>query len=154
VALGNDGTGSTLFSASNMKPGDTSTHCITVSYTGSLAAAVKLYGSVSHTAGTPDLGPYIDLTVTQGSGGSFASCTGFTADASNATVFSGTLDGTSPFSATNWSNGLTTSFAPTASSQTTQSKTFQFTATLDANAPNTVQGGTASASFTWEAQNT
>jgi hypothetical protein len=152
VHLSDDAAGTALFStaSANMKPGDTVVNCITVSYTGSLAAAVKLYGSV--TAGSPDLGPALSLTVEQvtpAAGG----CSSLTA---TNTVFNGTLEGgTKPFTAyTNYGNGLATTFAPTAASATPQTAMFRFTVTLASTADNSLQGGSAQAAFTWEAQNT
>jgi len=53
-------------------------------------------------------------------------------------------------SATSFATGLGT-WAPTGTASET--RVFQITYTLDPAAPNTVQGGTASIGFTWEAQN-
>jgi hypothetical protein len=97
VAIGDNDTGSAIFSMTGMKPGSTDTGCIQVTYTGSLASTVRLYTT---TAGTgPD--PYINLVVTRGdtSSGSFDSCTNFTADATDyigsgaGVIYSGTLQG-------------------------------------------------------------
>jgi hypothetical protein len=151
VVLSDDDSGAVLFSASNMKPGDSSTKCIQVTYTGTLAANVKLYGAV--TAGSPDLSPYIKLKVEQGTGGTFADCTGFSPNGTTPTLFDGTLGGASSFAAaTDWTSGILSTFAPTGAS--TESYTYRVTATLDSNAPNSVQGGSAQANFIWEAQNT
>jgi hypothetical protein len=53
-------------------------------------------------------------------------------------------------SSTNYANGLGT-WAPTGTAPET--RTFQFTYTVDAATPNTSQGGTAAIGFTWESQN-
>ena len=151
VSLADDDSNSAMFAAGGLAPGDTSTRCLQVQYTGSLAATVKLYGAV--TPGTPDLGPYLQLKVEQGTGGTFAGCTGFTPDATTPVLFDGTLEGgTTPFAAADWSTGLTTAFAPVAGSATAQVYSFRVTTTLDPNAPNAVQGGGVQAQFTWEAQ--
>ncbi len=151
VVLSDDDSSSVMFTVNAMKPGDTSSHCIQLTYTGNLAASIRLYGSV--TPGSPDLSPYVQLEVDQGSGGSFADCTGFTADTSAPVLFTGTLGGTtSPFSATDWTNGKTTAFAPTGGAP--QTYTYKFVTTLDPNAPNAAQGGSVTVTFTWEAQNT
>ncbi|MET0590451.1 MAG: hypothetical protein ABWZ77_04680 [Naasia sp.] len=147
VALTDDDSSAALFTASNLKPGSTGTKCIVVSSTGSLPSLVKLYGTGAAT--TNALSSSINLTVTQGTGGSFGSCTGFTALSSGASVFSGTLAGFGS-SATGYANGLG-NWAPTGAA--TETRTYQFTYTVDSAAPNTTQGGTASIGFTWETQN-
>jgi len=100
-------------------------------------------------ATTNALSTYLDVSVVQGSGGTFGSCTGFTPLATGSSVYSGTLAnfGTT---ATSFATGLGT-WAPTGSAA--ESRTFQFTYTVNAAAPNTSQGGTAAIGFTWEAQN-
>lgn len=147
VALSDDDSGSAMFTVANLKPAATGTHCIAVTSTGSLPAAVKLYGTGAAT--TNALSSYITLTVTQGSGGSFGSCTGFTPLGSGAGVYSGTLAGFGA-AATNYATGLG-SWAPTGTGAET--RTFQFSYTVDPAIPNTAQGGTAALGLTWEAQN-
>jgi hypothetical protein len=147
VALGDDDTNTAMFTASNLKPGATGTKCIAVTSTGSLASAVKLYGTTSAT--TNALSTYINLTITQGTGGSFGSCTGYTPLVTGSSLFSGTLAGFASTS-TGFSTGLG-SWAPTGSGSET--RVFQLTYTVDAAAPNSAQGGTAALGFTWEAQN-
>jgi Tfp pilus assembly protein PilW len=147
VAIADDDAGSALFTATALKPGSTGTKCITVTSSGSLASLVKLYGVGSTT--TNGLSSFITLTVTQGTGGNFGSCTGFTPLATGSAVFSGTLAafGTT---ATNYATGLGT-WAPTGASPET--RVYRLTYTVDAAAPNTSQNGTAAIAFTWEAQN-
>lgn len=148
VTLTDDDNDTAMFNATNLKPGSTGTKCIAVTSTGSLASAVKLYATTPAT--TKSLSTYLNLTVTQGTGGGFASCTGFTPLATGSSVYAGTLAafGTS---ATSYATGLGT-WAPTGTASET--RVYQFTYTLDAAAPNSSQGGTASVGFTWEAQNT
>lgn len=145
VILTNDAS-TAMFTATNLKPGATGTKCIAVTSTGSLASAVKLYGT-GYSASN-GIGTALTVAITQGTGGSSSSCTGFAADASNSSVYSGTLAGFS--AATGYANGLGT-WAPTGGASAT--KVFRFVYTVDPNAVNTVQGGTASIGFTWEAQN-
>jgi hypothetical protein len=147
VALADDDSSTALFTATGLKPGSTGTKCIVVTSSGTLASTVKLYGTSPAT--TNALASSITLAVVQGTGGSFGSCTGFAPLASGSSVYSGTLAafGTS---ATNFSNGLG-NWAPTGSASET--RTYQFTYTVDSAAPNSTQGGTASIGFTWEAQN-
>jgi hypothetical protein len=148
VALADDDANTAMFSASNLKPGSTGSRCIAVTSTGSLPSAVKLYGTGSAT--TNALSSWINLTITQGSGGSFGSCTGFTPQASGASVFTGSLASFAS-TATGYSTGVG-NWTPTGSGSDT--RVFQVSYTLDPTAPNSTQGGTASVGFTWEAQNT
>ena len=142
VSLSDDDTGSAMFTASDLKPGDTGSRCIVVTYGGSVASAVKLYASKTGT-----LGQYLDLTVQEGTGGSYATgnpCSSFT---STGTLYTGTVDGFAA-SSTNFASGVGT-FAPTSNGQT---KAYRFTYTLQAATPGSAQGTTAGATFTWEAQ--
>lgn len=147
VVLANDAN-TAAFSATNLKPGSTGTKCIVVTSSGSLASAVKLYGT--NPSSTKGLASAISLNVTQGTGGSFGSCTGFTALPSGSALYSGTLEnfGTTH---TNFSNGLG-SWAPTGTA--TESRTYQITYTVSGSASDATQGGTAAIGLTWEAQNT
>jgi hypothetical protein len=144
VVLSDDDSNSAMFSATAMKPGDTSTHCIVVTYSGTLAAqAVELYATVGGTGLASDL----NAVVAVGTGGSFADCTGFTA---TSTLYTGTL---ADFGTTyaDWASGLSTGWSPTGASSET--RTFQFTVSLPSGTGNAAQGLNASATFTWEAQN-
>ena len=73
----NDG-GTAMLSLPNAKPGDRDTACIKVTYTGSVPAGVRMYGTISGTG----LDGYVDLAVTRGaiSSGAFDSCASFTPD--------------------------------------------------------------------------
>jgi len=156
VVITDDDAGATLLTLSTAKPGDTATGCIKVSYTGSLAANVHLYGSASGS-----LAPYLNVTVTRGtSTSSFPSCAAFTADTTNyngngaGVIYSGLLSvfpstyaagivdpsncGSPPCGAQSWTNP--------------GNHVYKFVVTL-AN-DNNAQGLSSSASFTWEAQNT
>jgi hypothetical protein len=144
-----DGGGSAaMFTATGLKPGSTGSKCIVVTYGGSLAAAVKLYGASYST--TNDLASNLNLTIVQGSGGSFAGgCTGFTAAATNSSVYSGTLANFAS-SYTNYGNGVAAdAWTPSGAG----TRTYQFTYTLSSSTPDSAQGGSANIGFTWEAQN-
>lgn len=154
VALSDDDSNTAMFTATNLKPGSTGTKCIVVTSSGSLPSQVKLYGTSPTT--TNALAGSINLTVVQGTGGSFGGgCTGFTPLATNSAVYGGTLAAFGS-SATNFASGLPSSSAATWSptGAASESRTYQFTYTVDANATNGIQGGTAAIGFTWEAQNT
>ena len=142
VVIVDDGTGSAMFdlpgNGDNMAPGVPVVNCILVTYQGSLVPAyVSIYGT---SGGSLDA--YLDLTIEEGTGGSFADCTGF----SGSTVFSSTL---ASFSAThtNSGNGIT-GWSPVANPE---SRTYRFTLTLQDN--NLAQGLSTTGTFTWEAQN-
>ena len=147
VILVDDDSSTVMFNASNLKPTSTGTKCIAVTSNGTLPSTVKLYGT-SYTT-TNALASSLNLTVTQGTGGGFSSCTGFTPLGTGATVYNGTLAGFAAAS-TNFSNGQG-SWAPTGTPG--EVRTFQFVWTLDPNMPNSAQSGTAAIGFTWEAQN-
>jgi hypothetical protein len=147
VALSDDDSATALFTATGLKPGSTGTKCIAVTSTGSLASTVKLYGTGPAT--TNALSSSLNLTIVQGTGGGFGSCTGFAPLGSGSSVYTGTL-ATLGAANTNFATGLGT-WAPTGTASET--RVFQFSYTLDPNTPNTAQGGTASIGFTWEAPN-
>lgn len=147
VALADDDSNTAAFTATNLKPGSTGTRCIAVTSSGSLAANVKLYATTP--TSTKDLAANINLKVTQGTGGSFGSCTGFTALDTGAGLYTGTLDGFGK-TYTGFNNGLGT-WAPTGTANET--RTYQITYTVKTEAPDATQGGTASLGLTWEAQN-
>ena len=74
-----------MYSVSGKKPGDSVQACITLTYTGTLAADVKVY--TASTIGS--LGQYLDMTVDKGSGSpTFPGCTGFILQSN---IFTGTL---------------------------------------------------------------
>jgi len=128
-----------MFNTTGMAPGDTSTECIVVTYSGTLVpSTVRLYG----VSGGTGLDAYLDVVIEEGSGGAFGDCTGFT---NNSTPFTNTL---ANFSAThtNFANGIT-GWSPAANPE---SKTYRITVTLQDN--NAAQGLNATATFTWEAQ--
>jgi hypothetical protein len=82
----------------NAGPGDITTKCITVQYTGTRAAHVHLYSTTATTG--KDLAPYLTTTITRGSfpGQPPADndCTGFTPDPSNSALYSGKLSALGP----------------------------------------------------------
>ena len=148
VALADDDAGTALFSASGLKPGSTGQKCIAVTSNGTLPSTVKLYGTGAAT--TNALSSSINVTITQGTGGTFLNnCSGFTPLGTGSSVFTGTL-ATFASASTSFATGLGT-WAPTGSAPET--RVFQLTYTLDPAAPNSAQGGTAALGFTWEAQN-
>jgi hypothetical protein len=135
----NDG-GSVMFNVSGMLPTDAArTRCITVTYDGSLDANVKLYATVSSTG----VEQYVNLTVETGTTTSgYGDCTGFSA---LSTLYNGSL-ASYP---TNDASGLAEPGNPWT---TGEAHAYRFTVSLQNNFA--AQGKTATATFTWEAQNT
>lgn len=142
VVLTDDDSGAAMFTATKLKPGSTAQKCIVVSSTSTVASTLKLYTSAVTT--TNALSTYLNLTVEEGTGGSFGSCTGFTAAA---TDFTGTLANLGT-TATGYASGVG-SFALTGTP--TETRSYRFTYSVDAATPNSVQNGTAAATFIWEA---
>jgi hypothetical protein len=150
VAIGDSdaGTGA-LYNALNQKPGagnGPAAACIRVTYSGSLASAVKLYRSAVSN------GAAFRLTVERGSGltapASNMNCTGFSA---TSTAFDNTLD---QFPTT-YAAGVDGKAAGAAWSSG-QSVDYRFTIyPVDDTTPNahTTAVDTGAHSFTWEAQN-
>jgi hypothetical protein len=139
VVLNDDDAGSVLFDVDDLAPTESRQNCINVSYTGSLAADVRLYGAASGS-----LAPYLTVRIDVGTGGSHDDCGPFTL---GSTLYTGTL---ADFAAarTNFANGLTGWNGATNPS----SRTYRITVTLQDD--NAAQGRSATADFTWEAQNT
>jgi hypothetical protein len=146
VVLTDDDSNTAMFNATVLKPGSTGVKCILVSYSGTLAANVKLYGT-GKTA-TNSLDTYLDLTVEQGTGATSASCAGFVQDAGAPNIYTGTLAG---FAAayTNFGTGFGT-FSPAGAG----TRAYRVTYTVDAATPGSAAGSTASMGLTWESQNT
>jgi hypothetical protein len=137
--------GSAMFTATNMKPAATASKCLLVTYNGSITtlSAVKLYVKAADLTGSAALQGQINLVIQEGTGGTASSCASFV---STGTIYTGTLSGM-PAS---YAAGVGT-WVPTAAGQT---KSYQITWTLNGLAPDTVQGTTAGAAFTWETDNT
>lgn len=144
VSLTEDGSGSALFNATNLKPGESGTpKCIVVSYTGTLEAAVRLY--VSDTDDDDGIAQYVDIRIEEGTGGTWGSCTGFSP---SSTLHDGPL---STFSAAHNVHGNgASSWTPNGAA----TRSFRFTYTLSGSTPDAAQGKSTSATFTWEAQST
>ena len=136
LMLSNDGAGSAVFSAAGLAPGDTRTNCVAVTYDDTDSAVLRLYGAAA--GGAADA---VDFTIEVGSGATFGNCTGFT----GATAYTGTLAAFA-LTHTDFATGVV---VPDVAPGTPVS--FRFTATVRDD--NTAQGQSATATFTWEAQN-
>jgi predicted ribosomally synthesized peptide with SipW-like signal peptide len=151
VQLTDNDAGSAMLSLSNAQPTATDTSCILITYSGSLASTVRLYGAISG-----PLASYLTLTVTRGidSSPSFDSCGGFTPDGTDfigagaGVIYQGNL---SAFPA-NYAAGLVDPTSGSPESWTTsETHAYRFAVTLQND--NAAQGQSATAGFTWEARN-
>lgn len=146
IVLVDDDSATSLFTVTGMVPGDSVTDCITVTYQGTVAdpSAVKLYSGGYTDSGT--LSSHLNLTIEEGTGGTFGNCTGFTAEN---TIESGTTIAGFDTAHTDYATGAGV-WDP---ASTPESKTYRITVALDAATPNAQQGESVTAmTFTWEAQ--
>lgn len=151
VSLSDNDSNGTVLSLTNAYPGSTSSGCIKVTYGGSLASDVKLFGTVSG-----NLAQYLTLKVTRGSDtGTFPNCS-FTADTRDyigqgaGVIYNGNL---SSF-ASSYATGITdpeNGTGGTESWTTSETHAYKLEVTLQNNSA--AQGQSATASFTWEARN-
>jgi predicted ribosomally synthesized peptide with SipW-like signal peptide len=149
VFVDDNDAGAAMYTVSNQKPGVATQRCIKVTYSGTMAADVKLY--TTSTVGA--VGDYIDLTIEKGSGNpSFPNCTGFSAES---TIYSGELDDFTT-SRDSYTNGIAA--FPGSQTQWNQNDTLVYRFTLTLQDDNNANGGatplsTGSHAFTWEARN-
>jgi hypothetical protein len=147
VALSDDDANAAAFNVVNARPGASGSRCLVVTSTGNLPSQVRVYGA--NGSGTTNLAASIDLTITQGTGGSFGSCTGFTPLSSGATVFHGSLM-TFGTTRTGFANGVG-GWAPAGAAP--ESRTYKVSYAISPDAPNDTMGGTAAGDIVFEAQN-
>jgi hypothetical protein len=146
VQLSNNAdSGKAMFDVTDLAPGESGSRCITVTYDGSLASTVKLYGSEYR--GDKALGQNLQLTVEQGTGGSSGSCTDFTADRTEPIVDDTLADFVDAHA--NFGSGAG-SWSPTGSGS--ESMTFKFSCALPSDVSQNVQGETTKVDFIWEAR--
>ena len=151
VYISDNDLGAAMYNVTNRKPGDSVTQCISVTYTGTLDANVRLYTTSSINA----VGQYIGLTIDKGTatGAAFPGCGTFT---SQATIYSGTL---ADFASTksSYANGVAAFPGAAPKWGANDSLVYRFTLTLqDDNNANGGAGGalpSGTHSFTWEARN-
>jgi len=147
VALSNDGTGGAMFSLTGLTPGATGSKCIVVTATSTVAGLVKTYVQNPTANGLEN---NIDVTIEQGTGGTYADCTGFSATATAAAQPLATLFASN----TSYATGL----LPWTKGTGAGSKTYRFTWTFDTTGlsqaqVNALQGTSVRADFEWELQN-
>ena len=154
VKLSDNGDGSSLMSLAAAVPGDTTNACIRVTYDGTLASTVRLYGTTTGSG----LDQYLDLKVTRGvynpSEPAFKSCSNFQADgtdyigAGNGVIYNGTLQGFPD----DYASGLVDPLSGSPESWTNgEVHVYRFDVTLQNNFA--AQNLDAAQTFTWEARN-
>jgi hypothetical protein len=135
--------------AKTLKPGDTRINCIKVTNTGSLGGPVKLYIPTGTYSQTNGLGDNLTVTIEEGTGTgttAYGSCTGFV---STATIVNASTLTALAGASTSYAVGGVGSAGALAPAGV---RYYRFTTTVNALAPNTVQSGTATATFQWEIQ--
>jgi hypothetical protein len=144
VDLTDDDSNTARFS-DTLELGETVTHCIEVTYSGtSDPSPVKFYsGGFTDTSNLAD---HLNVTIDEGNGGDFSTCVGFTEDDAGA-EFAGTLTAFDALTGYGVSAG---DWDPTAGGQ---SKTYRIAVELDAATPSAEQGQDVTGlTFTWEVQ--
>lgn len=138
VVLSDNDSNVKMFDYSALNGGQSVARCINVTYSGTLAADIKLHG-----VATGALANGLAMTVEEGSGSTSTACAGFTAAS---TLYTGTL---ANFSSTknSYANGVA-GFTALGGVSTTKSYRITMTVSNDSS----YQGTSASADFVWEAQ--
>jgi hypothetical protein len=148
VTLTNDA-GGAMFGVANVTPGASGSKCIVVSATSTVPGVVKTYVSAVTTGTIPGLDGAITVSIQQGTGGTFADCTGFTLAATQAAQPLATLF------ANHAAYG--TGLLPWTTGTGTATKTYKFTWLFDTSglsqsAVDALQGASVTANFQWELQ--
>ena len=151
VALNDDDNGAARFRVDNMVPGDTETKCIKVTANASTEGQVRGYVTNSVNATQP-LADHVQFRVERGTGGSFASCTGFVADP-DAPVLPKTSLASLAVDNNSWANALTGWDVTSGSETRTYKITWEFDTTgLTQEAIDAFQGKSVGLDFQWELQ--
>jgi 6-phosphogluconolactonase (cycloisomerase 2 family) len=150
VTITDNDSGGAMLSLSNSVPGATDTSCITVTYTGTRAANVRLYATSTGT-----VAPYVNLTVWRGTGSTFDDCTGFTADTADYAGMGGGIMYSGPLSAmpATWAAGIVDSSSAIDAESWATSEAHSYKFQLVVGNDNNGQSTSGSTSFTWEARN-
>jgi hypothetical protein len=145
VELVDDDTGAAMFTVTDMVPGQSATRCILVTYQGTVPDPGQVVLYSGGFVDSASLGDHLDLTVEEGTGGDFSTCTGFNPAGNIETSTLTDFD----TDHTNYANGVGT-WDP---SGTPESVTYRITVTLDAAAPSSAQGQSVTdLLFIWEIQ--
>lgn len=143
ISLADDDSGAAMFAAEDLQPGSTGENCIAITSDGSLESDIRLYAD--NAAQEQGLDQYLQLEIVQGIGGGYGSCEDFVPATSDATVYSGTLA-----ALTSTAVDHTSGIGSWASDGGGEERVFKVSYTLTDDAPNTVQGGSATVDLVWE----
>lgn len=161
--------GAAVFSATGWRPGDSLSRCITVKFTGNIAAgsAVKIYGAAGTSSAAVNghtLSSYLNLVIDEGTGATNTSCAGFALGTTlfNSTTNNGPVNTATVLAGsvmdfytnkTNHTSGIATGWTPAAANET---KTYRFTVGFPGSGSNATDSDlmnmTAGTTFTWEVQ--
>ena len=148
VTLADNDAGTLMWDVTNQLPTSPAiVRCIRVTYTGSVAATVRLYTTTAGSA----LDPYLNVTVEKGSMPAatvFPNCTGFTSEATIAPT--GTLQAFKT-ARTGWTSGIAAFPGAQTAWNPGDSLVYRFTVQLQNVFA--AQGLTGLVGLTWEAQN-
>ena len=143
VSVTSTGSGSATFSVTGLKPGSSGSQCVDVTYTGNIAASVKMYGAnyvnTDASAGAGQLAAVITLTISTGAG---ANCA---APGAQTQIYSGSLH-TFGTTITTFGTGIGT-FTPS-----TNGTIKPYTVAYSVGNDNTAQGDIGQVDFVWESQ--
>jgi hypothetical protein len=148
VDISDDDGGAAMFQVQNVVPGQTANKCIAVTATPSVPSTIKFYvGDLA----TDGLEPYVKVTVAQGTGGGFSSCTGFVADQTEAAQSLASIAADH----SNWATAILPWTTPGGSADV---KTYKITWVFDTSSLtqpqiDALQGKASSINFEWELQN-
>lgn len=154
VALTDDDNGTAGFQVTNVTPGDTGEKCLVVTASSSVAGVVKAYvQNLSPSA--QGLEKYIKLKIEQGTGGSFADCTGFVVDPAVPVLPAASL---ATLSTVNSDYATGGSAWTTTGNASGESKTYKGSWIFDATGltqlqVDALQGASTSIDLVWELQN-
>lgn len=148
VALTDDDSGAARFQVGSMTPGDTDTKCIKVTANASVPGTVKGY-VVNPVTSPQGLENHINVVVSAGTGGGFASCAGF--EEEEVVIPGATLAELAAF------NSYETAIGGWDVPAGTQSRTYSITWTFDTTdlsqtEINQLQGAHTGIDFQWELQ--
>jgi hypothetical protein len=148
VTLTDDDAGSARFQVPSMVPGATDTKCITVTANASGPGVVKGY-AVNPVTSPQGLENYVMITIDAGTGGGFASCTGFTSE--------GTIIPSMSLATLAGYNSYATGAGGWTVAAGTQSRTYRITWTFDTTGLtqaeiDNLQGAHAGIDIQWELQ--
>lgn len=151
VNLTDDDNGQARFQVANMLPGDTDTKCIKVTANASTPSVVKGY-TINPVTSVQGLENRIKVSIDSGTGGSFANCDGFVADATGGTIVTD-----APLSTLAQSNSYDLALGgwnvPVGVSEKTYRFTWEFdTSGMNQQAIDQLQGAKTGIDMQWEMQ--